>query len=137
MRAPKALVTALLIILSIPAAFSSDIPASLQQYHAMVTFTPKYSQFTYKIWDSNGHPLPAEPDSPAYLMCDVNGGGNVLNCYCAPDFTPTALGTMRLSSRTALFVESSKANTPFAQFGIPENQHDPISKTVECTRRSH
>jgi hypothetical protein len=107
------------------------LPESLTQFHALVTFTPKaWDQFTYKAWDATGHPLPS---SANYLSCELNGPGDVMNCFCPDGFAFTATGTIR-DGRFAKADDPQEGFT-FAQFVLDEPVRNSLTAAVECTRR--
>jgi len=109
------------------------LPASLTQFHSVVTFAPRASErWTYKTWDNNGHLIPS---SQGYLSCGLNGPGDVMNCYCPDGFAFTATGT--LSGGHFTKTEAPQDGFDFAQFAIADPVRLSVSEGVECTRQAH
>jgi len=109
-----------------------DLPASLIQFHTLVTFAPRASErWTYKTWDKNGHLLPGSQD---YLVCGLNGPGDVMNCYCPEGYAFTAKGTIRNGQFTK--TEAPDEGFNFAQYGIADPVRHWVSVAVECTRQT-
>jgi hypothetical protein len=110
-----------------------ELPASLTQFHSLVTFAPRASErWTYKTWDNNGHFLPS---SQGYLSCGLNGPGDVMNCYCPAGFSLAATGTVSDGQFTK--TEIPKDSFDFAQFDIANPVRRSVSEAVECTRQAH
>ena len=117
-----------------PKSYTSvELPASLTQFHALVTFAPRASQrWTYKTWDNNDHLLPGSQD---HLSCSLNGPGDVMNCYCPDGFAFTAIGTIGKGRFTK--TEAPREGFDFAQFDIADPVRHWVSEAVECTRQTH
>jgi hypothetical protein len=112
---------------------SAELPASLTQFHSLVTFAPRASErWTYKTWDNNGHSLPT---SQGYLSCSLNGPGDVMNCYCPAGFAFTAKGTISDGHFTK--TEAPEEGFDFAQFVIEDPIRRTVSEAVECSRHAH
>ena len=110
-----------------------ELPASLTQFHTLVTFAPRASErWTYKTWDNNDHFLPG---SQGYLSCGLNGPGDVMNCYCPDGFAFTAIGTVSAGHFTK--TEAPQDGFDFAQFSIADPVRHWVSEAVECTRQVH
>ena len=110
-----------------------ELPASLTQFHSLVTFAPRASErWTYKTWDNNGNLL---PNSQGYLSCRLNGPGDVMNCYCPDGFVFTATG--RVSDGHFTKIEAPQDGFDFAQFLIADPVRHSVSEAVECTRQVH
>jgi hypothetical protein len=108
-----------------------ELPASLTQFHSLVTFAPRASErWTYKSWDNNSHLL---PNSQGYLSCGLNGPGDVMNCYCTDGFVLTATG--RLSDGHFTKTEAPQDGFDFAQLVIAGPVRHSVSEAVECTRQ--
>ena len=105
------------------------LASHVNQYHALATFHEKSGEFSYKVWDVDGRPLSRATE---YLACGLNGAGDVMNCSCADGFTPTGLGKIDRGR----FIMLEKTTMNFAQFTIPENLREPISRAVECTKNT-
>jgi hypothetical protein len=107
-------------------------PANLNQFHSLVTFAPRAPQrWTYKTWDDKGVLLPGED---GYLICRLNGPGDVMNCYCPDGFTFTATGTISNGHFTK--TEPPQEGLDFAQFVISDPVRHWVSEAVECTRQT-
>ena len=119
--------------LLLPKKLESRRPPSrdVSKYVVQMTFAPGLSRFSYKEQGHNGDLITA-PEG--YLSCGLNGPGDVVNCYCADGFEPTGIGQLRQGT----FVPEEKPDGQFgfAQFGIPEELHRPIQKSIECVRKS-
>jgi hypothetical protein len=112
---------------------SVELPASLTQFHSLVTFAPRDSErWIYRTWDNNGHLLPTSQD---YLNCGLNGPGDVMNCYCPAGFAFTAKGTVSDGHFTK--TEAPQDGFDFAQFVIADPVRRSVSEAVECTRQVH
>jgi hypothetical protein len=110
-----------------------ELPASVTQFHSLVTFAPRASErWTYETWDSNGSLLSS---SLGYLSCSLNGAGDVMNCYCPDGFAFTATGTLSAGHFTK--TESPQEGFHFAQFVIGNPVRRSVSEAVECIRRGH
>lgn len=117
-----------------PKAYSTvNLPASLSQFHTLVTFSPgRWEQFTYETWDAEGHRLPV---SYEYLSCGLNGPGDVMNCYCPDGFSYTAKG--KINGGHFFKTEAPEAGFNFAQFSIADPVRHFVREAVECTREAH
>jgi hypothetical protein len=110
-----------------------EIPASLSQFHALVTFAPRASErWTYKAWDNNGRLLSG---SQGYLSCSLNGPGDVMNCFCPDGFAFTATGAVSDGHFTK--TDAPQDGFDFAQFDIADPVGRSVSEAVECTRQAH
>jgi hypothetical protein len=108
------------------------LPASLTQFHALVTFSPRGSErWIYKTWDNNDHLIPS---SRGYLSCGLNGPGDVMNCYCPNGFIFTAIGTISAGHFTK--TQAPQDGFDFAQFDIADPVRRSVSEAVECTRQA-
>ncbi len=87
--------------------------------------------------------LPADPAAPwqyrvqggsgngdALLSCSSNGGGDVVNCYCADGFRPTEAVMLKAGNQSKgdLFPDGS-----LAQFGVGEDTAE-VHLSVTCSR---
>jgi hypothetical protein len=110
-----------------------ELPASLIQFHSLVTFAPRASErWTFKTWDDNGNLLSGSQD---YLSCSLNGPGDVMNCFCHAGFAFTATGTVRDGHFTK--TTAPQDGFDFAQFDIADPVRHSVSEAVECTRQVH
>jgi hypothetical protein len=108
------------------------LPANLTQFQVQVTFSPHASErFTYEAWDSDGHLLPAARD---YLSCQLNGPGDVMNCYCADGFAFT--GTGEIAGGHLSKFEAPQDGFDFAQFAIDDPVRHYVREAVQCTRKA-
>jgi hypothetical protein len=90
------------------------IPNEVNQFHALATFSPTTSTFSYKVWSRNGRELTS---TASYLSCGLNGAGDAMNCFCPSGFKVTGLGGMNGNR----FVRTENPEFEFAQFLIPED----------------
>jgi hypothetical protein len=113
-------------------ATEPESPVGLEQFHALVTFTPHSAErWTYRTWDNNGMLLPS---SRRDLRCGLNGPGDVMNCFCPAGFSYTATGTIKAGHFTK--TQESPKDAEFAQFAIADPVRRSFSKALECTRHA-
>ena len=82
------------------------------------------------VYTANGEPA----REGRFLSCGSNGGGDVVNCFCAKGFHPIAAEALLKGSRSQGQI-SSDMNV--AQFGVADkegNYQFPVTLSVTCSR---
>lgn len=96
------------------------VPASIEKY----ALTPR-SNWRFSAQDASGRSLGAKN----MAGCSLNGGGDVLNCFCAEGFKPVS--GYSITGRTR---DEGEDQGGFFQFGLDEEAKHPVTINVECVR---
>lgn len=80
------------------------------------------------VYSVEGRPVPER----RFLSCSSNGGGDVVNCFCAAGFHPTRASSLKRGVRSQ--AELLKDGTT-AQFAVGDGENKlPIKLSVVCSR---
>jgi len=115
---------------------------TVSQYMASVTMVPNQWQRRYHAWD----PATSLTISTEDLSgCGLNGGGDVVNCFCIDGYHATRIGTARPGQKVMLqdvkkqWQDSGllpEQYEGYGQVGIDEDARQSVVIQVECTRES-
>jgi len=103
---------------------STNIPASIEKYVASATLIPR-SNWKFSAQGSSGSSLGTEN----LAGCSLNGGGDVLNCYCVQGFKPVSGHSISVGMRS-----QGEDQGGFLQFGLDEEAKHAVTINVECVR---
>jgi len=114
---------------------------SVDRYMANITLIPGRER-QYKSWDPVTLRSLASQDISG---CGLNGGGDVVNCFCITGFHASRIGAagtgekLILKDVTAYWAETglpADQAGDFGQVGIDESARKPVIVEVECTRET-
>jgi hypothetical protein len=103
---------------------SASIPASIEKYVASVILIP-HSNWKFSAQDPSGISLGTEN----LAGCSLNGGADVLNCFCAQDFKPVSGHSISEGLRS-----EGEDQDGFLQFVLDEEAKHRVTINVECVR---
>jgi hypothetical protein len=108
------------------------ISLTVPKYMANVTLIPHQYVWKHRVWD----PVTSHNLSTQNLSgCGLNGGGDVVNCFCIDGYGPTRIGSAEAGHKLTLdAVTEDFAKLGFGQTEIDEDATQPWIIQVECTR---
>jgi hypothetical protein len=110
---------------SLPArSKDTAVPASIEKYVASVILIPR-SNWKFSAQNPSGSSLGTQN----LAGCSLNGGGDVLNCYCVQGFKP-----VRGHSITEAVQSEGEDLDGFFQFELDEEAKHQVTINVECVR---
>jgi hypothetical protein len=123
-------------VLRKPQQKQHQVPADVRGFLYTVFMVPKQFTWRHEAVDlRDGHQLP----DPDVAGCSLNGGADILNCFCADGFIPVRAGVVdrRVSPANLERIPAAELPLPgMAQFGIPEDAIRPMTVQVACKRKN-
>ncbi len=120
-----------------PAQERPQVPETTKTYLVTVTIVPRHFEWQRGVIDLDSHrSLPAS----AIDGCGLNGGGDVMSCFCIDGFVPLRAGPVTHPLPADLWQQIPKSELPdkdMAQFALPDpDAKKPQTFQVVCKRES-
>jgi hypothetical protein len=114
-------------------------PAGVESYLVTVTMQPHKANWPHETVDlAAGKKLPKQ-DLATYDGCNLNGGGDMLNCSCVDGFVPVRAGVVpaALDAKDVQTLPAAKMIGPAtAQFALPDaDANDLQIYQIVCKRK--